>query len=89
MVKNNTIIGNVTNINNIDMKNDNNKNNDNSPSSKNLFNTEKINKSTKNLEIKKINLKENSKFSLFDKISSFSHQFDEYKSNDLIDAYYF
>ena len=83
LIKNNTIIGNV----NTEMKNNINTN---SPTSKNMFNSEKINKSTKNLDIKKNNnLKENSKFSLFDKISSFSHQFDEYKSNDLIDAYYF
>ena len=84
LIKNNTMIGNVINS---DMNNDMN---NNSPSSKKLFNTDKINKSTTNLDVKKnSNLKESSRFSLFDKISSFSHQFDEYKSNDLIDAYYF
>ena len=84
LIKNNTMIGNVINS---YMNNDMN---NNSPSSKKLFNTDKINKSTTNLDVKKnSNLKESSRFSLFDKINSFSHQFDEYKSNDLIDAYYF
>ena len=78
LIKNNTIIG------NIDINN-----NDDSTQT-NIANTEKSNKSTKLLDTKKSNLNENSsKLSFFERISSFSHQFDEYKGNDLIDTYYF
>ena len=82
LLKNNTINGNC----------DANKNTNKNISSKSnsFLNSDKSNKSTKLLDTNKNNIKENtSKFSIFDKLSSFSHQFDEYKINDLIDTYYF
>ena len=77
--KHNTIFG------KIDIK----KRGGNTSSSKAFTNSEKGNKSTKILDSKKSSIKEISKFSFFDKINSFSHQFDQYKCNDLIDTYYF
>ena len=86
IIKNNTTMGDIDINNNI--KNDNL--NNVGETSTNFLNSDKFNKSTKLLEKKKNDLKENnSKFSIFEKIISFSHQFDEYKTNDLIDTYYF
>ena len=80
LMKNNTIVG------NIDIKKTN-KSNITSPS-KNFIKSEKSNKSSKLIETKN-NLKESPRFSFFEKMSSISHQFDEYKCNDLFDPYYF
>ena len=81
LFKNNTIVG------NIDIKKIN-KSTITSPS-KNLLQSEKSNKSSKIFETKNKKLKETHRFSFFEKMSSISHQFDEYKSNDLFDPYYF
>ena len=73
--KNHTIVGNIEPI-----------NNNNITPSKSLLQS---NKSTKLLEKKNSKLKER-KYSFLDKVSSLTHQFDEYKNNnDLIDTYYF
>jgi hypothetical protein len=73
--KNHTIVGNIEPI-----------NNNNITPSKSLLQS---NKSTKLLEKKNSKLKER-KYSFLDKVSSLTHQFDEYiNNNDLIDTYYF
>ena len=94
--KNKILVKNNTTMNTIHSKN----NNTNNITSINLIIEDRDNKSSKSLDKKNDNIKykenkkvnkngQNSIFGIFDKINSLSHQFDEYKNNDLIDAYYF